>query len=32
MLASRRRYMDVVALAVLAIGLLVAGLVLPTPS
>jgi hypothetical protein len=32
MLASRRRYIDVTALAVLAIGLLVAGLVLPTPS
>jgi hypothetical protein len=32
MLASRRRFIDVTALAVLAIGLLVAGLVLPTPS
>jgi Protein of unknown function (DUF3017) len=32
MLASRRRYIDVTALAMLAIGLLVAGLVLPTPS
>jgi hypothetical protein len=32
MLASRRRYIDVTALAILAIGLLVAGLVLPTPS
>jgi Protein of unknown function (DUF3017) len=32
MLASRRRFMDVTALAVLATGLLVAGLVLPTPS
>ena len=29
MLASRRRYIDVTALAILAIGLLVAGLVLP---
>jgi len=32
MLASRRRSIDVVTLAVLAIGLLVAGLVLPTSS
>ena len=32
MLASRRRFVDVMALAVLATGLLVAGLVLPTPS
>ena len=32
MLASRRRYIDVTALAILAIGLLVAGVVLPTPS
>jgi hypothetical protein len=32
MLASRRRFIDVTALAVLATGLLVAGLVLPTPS
>ena len=32
MLASRRRLVDVVSLAALAIGLLVAGLVLPTPS
>ena len=32
MLASRRRYIDVTVLAILAIGLLVAGLVLPTPS
>ncbi|MGH3122485.1 MAG: DUF3017 domain-containing protein [Streptosporangiaceae bacterium] len=32
MLASRRRYIDVTALAILAIGLLVAGLVLPAPS
>jgi hypothetical protein len=32
MLASRRRIVDVTALAVLATGLLVAGLVLPTPS
>lgn len=32
MLASRRRSIDVTALAILAIGLLVAGLVLPTPS
>jgi len=32
LLASRRRYIDVTALAILAIGLLVAGLVLPTPS
>ena len=32
MLASRRRLIDVTALAVLATGLLVAGLVLPTPS
>jgi hypothetical protein len=32
MLASRRRIVDVTALGVLAIGLLVAGLVLPTPS
>ena len=32
MLASRRRYIDVTALAILAVGLLVAGLVLPTPS
>jgi hypothetical protein len=32
MLASRRRFVDVTALAVLATGLLVAGLVLPTPS
>ncbi|HUZ36387.1 MAG TPA: DUF3017 domain-containing protein [Streptosporangiaceae bacterium] len=32
MLASRRRSVDVVTLAALAIGLLVAGLVLPTPS
>lgn len=31
MLASRRRIIDVVTLAALAIGLLVAGLVLPTP-
>jgi hypothetical protein len=32
MLASRRRIVDVTALGVLATGLLVAGLVLPTPS
>jgi hypothetical protein len=32
MLASRRRLVDVVCLAALAIGLLVAGLVLPVPS
>ena len=32
LLASRRRYIDVTALAILAVGLLVAGLVLPTPS
>ena len=32
MLASRRRFVDVTALALLATGLLVAGLVLPTPS
>jgi Protein of unknown function (DUF3017) len=32
MLASRRRIVDVVSLAALAIGLLVAGLVLPMPS
>jgi hypothetical protein len=32
MLASRRRAIDVTALAVLAVGLLVAGLILPTPS
>ena len=32
MLASRRRYIDVTVLAILAIGLLVAGLVLPSPS
>jgi Protein of unknown function (DUF3017) len=32
MLASRRRSIDVTVLAILAIGLLVAGLVLPTPS
>jgi hypothetical protein len=32
MLVSRRRLTDVTALAVLATGLLVAGLVLPTPS
>jgi peptidoglycan/LPS O-acetylase OafA/YrhL len=32
MLASRRRLVDVVALAALAIGLLAAGLVLPVPS
>jgi len=32
MLASRWRYIDVTALAILAVGLLVAGLVLPTPS
>jgi len=32
MLASRRRLVDVVCLAALAVGLLVAGLVLPTPS
>jgi len=32
MLASRRRYIDVTALATLAVGLLVAGLVLPIPS
>jgi hypothetical protein len=32
MLASRRRFVDVTALAVLATGLLVAGLVLPIPS
>ncbi|HZC39511.1 MAG TPA: DUF3017 domain-containing protein [Streptosporangiaceae bacterium] len=32
MLASRKRYMDVVTLAVLAVGLLAAGLVLPPPS
>ena len=32
MLATRRRYIDVTALAILAIGLLVAGLVLPAPS
>jgi hypothetical protein len=32
MLASRRRFVDVTVLAVLATGLLVAGLVLPTPS
>jgi hypothetical protein len=32
LLANRRRFIDVTALAVLAIGLLVAGLVLPTPS
>jgi uncharacterized membrane protein YiaA len=32
MLASRRRYIDVTVLAILAIGLLVAGQVLPTPS
>jgi hypothetical protein len=32
MLASRRRFVDVTSLAVLATGLLVAGLVLPTPS
>jgi hypothetical protein len=32
MLASRRRFVDVTVLAVLATGLLVAGLVLPIPS
>jgi hypothetical protein len=32
MLASRRRLVDVVSLAALAIGLLAAGLVLPIPS
>jgi hypothetical protein len=32
MLASRRRIVDVVSLAALAIGLLVAGPVLPMPS
>jgi peptidoglycan/LPS O-acetylase OafA/YrhL len=32
MLASRRRFVDVVTLAGLAIGLLVAGLLLPSPS
>jgi len=32
MLASRRRLVDVVCLAALAVGLLVAGLVLPLPS
>jgi hypothetical protein len=32
MLASRRRLVDVVCLATLAVGLLVAGLVLPIPS
>ena len=32
MLASRRRFIDVTALAILAVGLLVAGLVLPIPS
>lgn len=32
MLASRGRFIDVVTLAALATGLLVAGLVLPTPS
>jgi hypothetical protein len=32
MLVARRRFIDVTALAVLATGLLVAGLVLPTPS
>ena len=32
MLASRRRLVDVVSLAALGIGLLVVGLVLPTPS
>lgn len=32
LLANRRRFIDLTALAVLAIGLLVAGLVLPTPS
>jgi peptidoglycan/LPS O-acetylase OafA/YrhL len=32
MLASRRRLVDVTCLAALAIGLLVAGLVLPAPS
>ncbi|MDR0344842.1 MAG: DUF3017 domain-containing protein, partial [Nocardiopsaceae bacterium] len=32
MLASRKRYMDVLTLAVLAVGLLAAGLVLPPPS
>ena len=32
MLASRRRFIDVTALSMLAVGLLVAGLVLPTPS
>jgi hypothetical protein len=32
MLATRRRYMDVTALAILAVGLLVVGLVLPIPS
>jgi hypothetical protein len=32
MLASRQRFIDVTALAILATGLLVAGLVLPTPS
>lgn len=32
MLASRRRLVDVVCLAALAVGLLVAGLVLPIPS
>jgi len=31
MLASRRRYIDVTALTILAVGLLVAGLVLPIP-
>jgi Protein of unknown function (DUF3017) len=31
MLASRRRYIDVTALATLAVGLLVVGLVLPVP-
>ena len=31
MLASRRRYIDVTVLAILAVGLLVAGLVLPIP-
>jgi len=32
MLASRRRLVDVTCLAALAVGLLVAGLVLPAPS
>ncbi|MBO0786636.1 MAG: DUF3017 domain-containing protein, partial [Actinobacteria bacterium] len=32
MLASRKRYLDVVTLAVLAVGLLTAGLVLPSPA